>query len=78
MMTTPRQALVQRSNPVSHVVKASARAESLARPQDLLGTRPPYQIEYNTQLAEALQGPRAAEMAANLAVPSGSIINAQA
>ena len=78
MMTSPAQALVQRSDPVSYLAKDSARAESLARPQELLGTRPPYNITYNTQLAEALQGPRAAEIAANLNVPSGSVINAQA
>lgn len=59
-----------RSAPVSHVPdaftgyrlqKASARAQRLSKPQDLLGADPDKQIRYLTQAAQNLQAADAAQ-----------------
>ena len=73
MDITPRQALLQRGAHYQPVQKASARAQSMAQPQDLLGADPDKNIEYQTNLAAGLQGPNAAQMKSSLS--TGQKIN---
>lgn len=74
MNVSPQQALLQRNAQYTPIRKASARAPSLAVPQDLLGAAPQVRIEYSTSLAAGLQGPDAAEQKSSLTVP-GSRVN---
>ncbi|NRA38260.1 MAG: hypothetical protein HRU15_08980 [Planctomycetes bacterium] len=69
MGVTPKQALLQRSAHYQPIAKASARAESMARPQDLLGADPDKQIQYQNNLTAGLQGPNAVRISADLSVP---------
>ena len=77
MQITPKQALLQAADPTYRIQKASARAESQARPMDLLGAEPRYQVDYQTRLASGMQSPNAARESADLEVP-GSRINVSA
>ena len=61
MGPTFRESALQRNSPTFTQPHASARAESVARPQNVLGAEPRRNVSYFTQLAESAMGPNAAQ-----------------
>lgn len=80
MRASPRDRMLQQVDPTHRVQHASARAQSVARPQDLLGAPPHTEIAYISQLARSLAGPEAANLQPPLPElrPAGSTFDARA
>jgi hypothetical protein len=73
--TSIRANALARTDPTFREPRASARPESMARPQKLLGTRPGRDVAEFTELARALSGDQAAFIDAHFELPRGNRID---